>query len=48
MNKVKTFICTFTDGTQTETTGTDKYLANEYFKVKSQLADKQIKEIKEK
>ncbi len=47
-NEVKTFICTFADGTQKETIGTDKYLADEYFKLIAQLEGKQVKEIKEK
>lgn len=47
-NEIKTFTCTFTDGTQKSTIGTDKYLADEYFKMIAQLEAKEIKEIKGK
>ena len=47
-NKIKTFVCVFTDGTKRETIGTDKYLADEYFKLVAQLENKTIKTIKEK
>lgn len=47
-NEIKTFVCVFTDGTKRETVGTDKYLADEYFKLVAQLDGKEIKEIKEK
>lgn len=47
-NGIKTFVCVFTDGTQKSTIGTDKYLADEYFKLIAQLEGKQVKEIKEK
>lgn len=39
-NEIKTFTCTFTDGT-------DRYLADEYFKLIAQLEGKEIKEVKE-
>ena len=35
-NEIKTFTCIFTDGTQKSTIGTDKYLADEYFKPERQ------------
>lgn len=47
-NTIKTFTCIFTDGTRKSTVGTDKYLADEYFKLISQLEGKEIKEIKER
>lgn len=47
-NEIKTFVCVFTDGIKRETVGTDKYLADEYFKLVAQLEGKEIKEIKEK
>ena len=47
-NEIKTFTCTFTDGTQKSTVGTDKYLTDEYFQLIAQLEEKEIKEIKEK
>lgn len=47
-NEIKTFTCIFTDGTKRETVGTDKYLADEYFKLVAQLEGKQVKEVKEK
>ena len=42
-NEIKTFTCTFTDGSSKSTVGTD-----EYFKLIAQLEGKEIKEIKEK
>ena len=47
-NEIKTFVCVFTDETRKSTVGTDKYLADEYFKLIAQLEGKKIKEIKEK
>ena len=46
-NEIKTFTSIFTDGTQKSTIGTDKYLADEYFKLITQLEGKQVKEVKE-
>lgn len=46
-NTIKTFTCIFTDGTRKSTVGTDKYLADEYFKLIAQLEGKKIKEVKE-
>lgn len=47
-NEIKTFVCAFTDETKRETIGTDKYLADEYFKLVAQLENKTIKTIKER
>lgn len=47
-NEIKTFTCIFTDGSQKSTIGTDKYLADEYFKLVAQLENKTIKTIKER
>lgn len=47
-NEIKTFTCTFTDGSSKSTVGTDKYLADEYFKLIAQLEGKEIKEVKDK
>ena len=46
-NEIKTFTCTFTDGTRKSTVGTNRYLADEYFKLIAQLEGKEIKEVKE-
>lgn len=46
-NTIKTFTCIFTDGTRKSTVGTDKYLADECFKLIAQLEGKEIKEVKE-